>query len=145
MNQINQFLIGGTSGSLAVNLGILWLRLTFGLTMAIHHGWSTISHLNEGAGDYPDPIGLGSGLSMTLMGTTEFLGALLLALGLFSRFACMSLIIGFGVAFFIFHAGDPFGQKEMAFLYLCIFGGLLLTGAGKFSLDHLLFNKDKIS
>ncbi len=44
----------------------------------------------------------------------------------------------FTVAFFMVHAGDPFGKKELAFVYLVIFTALALTGPGRFSLDGLI-------
>lgn len=42
-----------------------------------------------------------------------------------------------GTAFLVFHAEDPFGEKELALLYLSAFTVLLVTGPGRFSIDGL--------
>lgn len=42
------------------------------------------------------------------------------------------------VAGVIVHAADPFGVKEMAFLYGTIYTVILFTGPGKFSIDRLI-------
>ena len=51
------------------------------------------------------------------------------------------LILAFSmlVAFFIVHGGDPFRDQELAMMYAAPCLVLLLTGAGRFSLDHLIF------
>jgi putative oxidoreductase len=42
------------------------------------------------------------------------------------------------VAAFVAHAGDPFGKKEMALLYLLVYITLFITGPGKYSIDNAL-------
>jgi putative oxidoreductase len=42
------------------------------------------------------------------------------------------------VAAFIFNADQAFIVKEKAILYLIVYFFLLVTGAGKYSMDHLL-------
>ena len=123
--------------------GKLLIRLLFGLSLAINHGYPTFSGIfsGEGSGRYPDPLGLGAELSRVLMGTSEFVFALMVAIGLFTRIAVLPVIFGFSVAFFIFHSGDPFGEKEMAYLYLSAFLSIFILGPGKYSFDHLLFKK----
>ncbi len=115
--------------------GIGLLRISFGLMLAIAHGYPTVKGLLSGATDYPDPLGLGGQLSMGLMGFAEFICALLVTLGIFTRASLIPIIIGFITAFFIFHANDPFGNKEMAFHYLIVFAVLFITGPGKFTLS----------
>jgi putative oxidoreductase len=44
-----------------------------------------------------------------------------------------------GVAAFITHGEDPFGEKEMAVLYTIAFLTIFLTGSGRYSLDRLKF------
>ena len=45
------------------------------------------------------------------------------------------------VAAFVVHFDDPIGTKEKALLYLFAFLVILLSGAGKFSLDGYLNSK----
>jgi putative oxidoreductase len=47
------------------------------------------------------------------------------------------------VAAFIVHFGDPIETKEMALLYFFAFLVILLSGAGKFSVDGYLNRKSK--
>ena len=73
----------------------------------------------------------------------EVVAAILLILGLGTRFVLIPLIITMLVAFFIVHADDPFSKKELALLYLIPFISLFLTGPGKYSLDALIFKTKK--
>ncbi len=118
--------------------GIGLLRISFGLMLALAHGYPTLKGLFSGVTEYPDPLRIGSQLSMGLMGFTEFFCALLVALGLFTRFSLIPIIIGFILAIFVFHANDPFGSKEMALHYLIVFLVLFITGPGRFTLNEPL-------
>jgi len=90
-----------------------------------------------------DPVGLGMEISLTLSVFAEVICAVLLILGLASRLAAIPLIINMGVAYFIVHAQDPFQVKELALVYLLIFTTLLITGSGKYALDHYLLKRKK--
>ncbi|HSR66896.1 MAG TPA: DoxX family protein [Acidobacteriota bacterium] len=114
------------------------MRLTFGLSMALTHGLGTLRGFISGVDQFPDPLGLGPSLSMGLMAFAEFFCAMAVALGLATRLACLPLMTGLGVAFFLFHSGDPFSRKELAFLYLAAFTTLALTGPGHWAIDTWL-------
>lgn len=118
------------------DLGLLILRLSAGLVMLIFHGFPKMQNFAEMSTRFPDPIGLGSTLSLGLAVFAEVFCAALLALGLFSRMALIPLIITMAVAFFIVHAADPFKQKELAFMFLTLYAGLFLTGPGKYSVQE---------
>jgi putative oxidoreductase len=123
------------------DLGVLLLRLTTGLTLALVHGINAIRDFQQGHFEYPDPLGISGKSSLLLMGIlNEFVFGLLMAMGLLTRLACLGLTIGFGVAYFVQHAGDAFADVQLPMLYLTISACLLMTGPGKFSLDHKLFN-----
>ena len=38
------------------NIGLLLIRLTFGLSLALNHGWPTVSNIFKGEFNYPDPL-----------------------------------------------------------------------------------------
>jgi putative oxidoreductase len=82
-------------------------------------------------------------ISLTLSVFAEVICAILLGLGLATRLAAIPLIINMAVAFFIFHAQDPFQTKELALVYLLIFTTLLITGSGKYALDHYFLKGKK--
>lgn len=122
--------------------GIGLLRIGTGLLLALLHGWPTLTDFLEGSTQaYPDPLGIGSKLTMALMVFAEFFCALLLALGLYTRLVLIPLLTAFAVAFFIHHAQDPLAYKELSLHYLFIFLVLFITGPGKFSLQSLIRTK----
>jgi len=49
--------------------------------------------------------------------------------------AALLVMILMAAAAFVVHAGDPFGVKEKALLYLIGFTVIALMGAGKISMD----------
>lgn len=138
-NTIATILFGGKYRSGLADIGKLAVRLLFGLSLAINHGWPTLNGLLNGASDFPDPLGFGPEVSMVLAGSAEFAFGLLIAAGLLTRISVLPVLINFIVAFFIFHAGDPFGHKELAYLYLSAMTVILFLGPGRYSMDHLLF------
>jgi putative oxidoreductase len=125
------------------NLGKLAIRLLVGLWLAFRHGWPTVVNLFAGETDYPDPLGIGSVPTMALMSFAEFLCALLVGIGLFTRLAAIPLVIGFGVAVFVHHAGEPLSQIELAYMYWSFSVSVLLLGGGTYSLDYWLFTGNR--
>ncbi|MCI0625547.1 MAG: DoxX family protein [Acidobacteria bacterium] len=141
LGALRKVLWSGQAGSPLHDLAVLGFRLIFALTMAMNHGRGTLAGFPEHAAEYPDPLGLGGHVSMALMVFAEFFCALAVAAGFLTRLALIPLVFGMSVAFFLFHAADPFSRKELAFLYLSAFTLLALTGPGRFSLDYLIFSK----
>lgn len=127
--------------STLTSFALLVLRLWLGVTMLLHHGIDKINHFSVYATKFPDPIGIGVKPGLALVTFAETAGALLLALGLLTRFGALTLVIDLGVAFFIVHKSLQGG--ELAFIYLAGFVALLIAGPGKFSADKALFGKGK--
>ena len=106
------------------------------------HGVGKLTKLIEGGTiKFADPIGVGPEASLVLAVFAEFFCSIFLIFGIAARFSAIPLIITMLVAGFIAHAGDPFAVKEKAFLFLVIFITILITGAGKFSIDNLIYKK----
>jgi len=124
------------------DMAMLLLRLTFGGLMLLNHGWGKMIKLfAEGPVKFADPIGIGMGPSLALTVFAEALCAFLIVIGLGTRLATIPLIITMLVAVFVIHWADPFGDKEMALLYLVPYLAILLLGPGKLSLDSLIKRK----
>lgn len=119
-------------------IGLLLVRVVAGATMIYGHGWGKFQKFISGDWTFADPIGLGEGVSLGLAAGAEFGAALLVVLGLATRIAALPLVITMLVAVLIFHAGDPFGDKELPLIYATIFLSLFFTGPGRLSLDHVL-------
>ena len=120
--------------------GLLVLRLWLGLSLLLLHGWGKISNFAEMSGQFPDPIGLGGGISLGLAAFAEVVCAFLVVVGAFTRAAAAVLVIQMGVAFFVVHQSALSGPSsgELAFIYLGGFVALLIAGGGRFSLDAKL-------
>jgi putative oxidoreductase len=119
---------------LGIDLGLLILRLWFGLALAFAHGWGKVSDLAGFTGKVASKVPLAEVLAPAAA-FSEFFGGLLVAIGLATRPAAGFMLITMAVAGFHIHAADPFGKKELAFSYAVAALALLLAGAGRFSLD----------
>lgn len=132
---------GDTDNNAYTSFGLLFLRISVGLMMALSHGWGKLANFGEMAGKFADPIGLGSGLSLTLTVFAEFFCSLAVVIGLATRAAVIPLIITMLVIVFIVNADGPWGKQEFGLMFLIPYVTVLLTGPGKYSLDHILFGK----
>lgn len=137
---LNFFLFGKSTGEGAASLGLLILRVAAGVLM-MTHGWSKIQNFEGMVQSGFDPVGMGATLSVVMLIGAEFIAALFIVLGLLTRLSAVPLIVAMSVAAFVAHASDPLQVKELSLIYLTIFATLLITGAGKYSLDSLLFRK----
>jgi len=124
-----------------INLGLLFLRVTSGIFM-LTHGVGKLGKLIEGGTiKFADPIGIGPEASLVLAVFSEFFCSIFLIFGFATRISAIPLIITMLVAGFIAHAGDPFAVKEKAFLFFVIFVFIAIAGAGKYSVDNLIYKK----
>jgi putative oxidoreductase len=135
---IKQLLFSGPELPLLQSLGALVLRLSFGGFMIAGHGWGKLMAFSDRADSFPDPLGIGNSASMGLAVLAEVVCAALVAVGFMTRVMVIPLIITMCVAFFIIHAADPFGQKELAAVYGIGYIAIALIGPGKFSVDRQL-------
>jgi putative oxidoreductase len=119
---------------------ILFLRIFFGLLM-ITHGLTKLSHFDQLADSFPDPIGWSSRLSLMMIISAEIGCSVFLIFGLFTRIAAIPLLFSMTIAIFVAHATDPFAKKELAIIYAGMYVLFLFTGGGKFSLDYILHKK----
>jgi putative oxidoreductase len=117
------------------DIALLLIRLAFGGGMLLAHGLPKLMRIIDGKMKFGDPIGIGAVPSLYLVTFAEFVCALLLIIGLFTRWATLPLIITMLVAAFVANAGGPWSDQEGAFLSLVAFAALLLAGPGRYSVD----------
>jgi len=123
----------------SVNFGLLVLRVWLGATIALLHGWGKVTALVSGQNMFEHPVvGLPPWVAFVLATFAEFVCGLLLVIGLWTRLAALFLVATMAVAFFVAHGMKLHGEMsgEMPFIYLAGFTTLLITGAGKFSVDR---------
>ena len=121
------------------DFGLLFMRMSAGLFILFGHGWGKLMNFGTMSTQFPDPIGLGSTVSLALVVFAEVFCGLAFALGLVTRFSALPLIIFMLVGAAVFHADDPWQKKEFALLYLIPFVTVFLSGPGKYSLDRIIF------
>jgi putative oxidoreductase len=147
---VKNLLFGGPgTSSTAGDVGLFILRVGVGLLIGLGHGMSKIwsnGHLGvydqfiAGVGKmgFPAPT-----LFAWFSALAEFLGGILLALGLLTRPAAAFLAFNMCVAAFIAHKDAPIvansgAAKESALLYLLPALAFMMIGAGRVSVDHLI-------
>jgi len=128
------------------SVGLLVFRVVFGGFMLFGHGWSKLMSFSEAMSKFPDPLGIGSELSMGCAIFSEVVCSVLVILGLATRVAVFPLVFTMAVAALMVHGGDPLfmgdgAAKEPALVYLTAFLLLFFTGPGNFSLDALCSRK----
>lgn len=129
----------------AASAGLLVLRLFVGLGIAAH-GWSKFfgEHGIKGFAGFLGSLGVPAPtLAASLSAGTELGGGLLLAAGLFTRFAALPLAFNMLVAVLAAHRASYFITNhppgmEYALNLGAVFLALALTGPGAFSVDRLL-------
>jgi len=147
------------NGDFQRDVALLLLRLS-GFGIAFSHGLGKIVLLANGEGErfvdqianlgFPQP-----GLFSWAAALAEFVGGILIALGVWTRIAAAFSAVTMFVAAvvrkhlidhvlaFLFLSSTPpetldkIGSPEMAFLYLLIFLALVLQGGGRYSLPRL--------
>lgn len=143
--------IGGWLPQLFLRLILAYEFWTAGINKYNGNNWFT-----DIQDSFPFPFNVISPQVSWFMATwAELIGAVLLVIGLFTRFASASLIILTIVAAMAVHWPDSystlgefwkgyaisdqgFGNYKLPLLYLIMFLPLLFSGAGKASLDHII-------
>lgn len=138
---LRSFLFDPGETSRATDTGLLVLRVGAGLTMALAHGLGKIPPSEgfieaTGGMGFPFPVVFAWAAALS-----EFAGGLLIALGLLTRPAAVMLAATMAVARIGAHGSDPFGDGELALVYFLIAVAIAFIGAGRFSLDRILWRR----
>ena len=121
---------------------ILSFRGFCGLMM-LPYGYGKIVNYDRYAADFfGDPIGIGDIPSLWLTIFAQTVCPVTLLLGFQTRLSASILAFNMLVAV-KYHFFDPFSIKVLPVLFLGMYLIQLLSGAGKYSLDYLLYDKEK--
>jgi len=128
------------------SLALLFARITiaYGFYEPAMKKWSDIQSISQ----WFDSMGIPfPTLNAYIAASTELIGVVLLTLGLFTRLISIPLMVIMLVAIVTVHWGHGFSAGDNGFeipLYYMLFLALFASyGAGKISLDHLLFGEEQ--
>ena len=124
-----------------ISFALLLLRFAVGFMMLTHGYGKLLRLIGDDPIKFADPIGLGETASLILTVFAEFFCSVFLILGVATRLSTVPLIVTMLVAALIVHAPDAFGRKELPLLYAAVSFAILFTGAGKYSVDNMVFKK----
>ncbi|TXJ00059.1 MAG: DoxX family protein [Chryseobacterium cucumeris] len=131
--------------SIPKDIILLAVRVFVGFAM-LSHGFPKLQMLLAGGKiEFFDFMGLGPQVSLILTVFAEFVCSILLILGLFTRVALGFLIFTMIIAGFVVHGADPFEKREMSLIYLSVYLLLIVIGAGKVSVDHMIERRKRAS
>ena len=128
------------------SLSLLLARLVvaYGFYNPAMEKWSDIDSVATWFGSMGIPFPT---LNAYMAASTEIVGVVLLTLGLFTRLISLPLMVIMLVAITTVHLSHGFSAGDNGFeipLYYLLFLALFASlGAGKFSLDHLLFGEEQ--
>ena len=118
---------------------LLASRVSFGLLLA-SHGAQKLMEFSTMAPQFPDPMGVGSNISLILAIVGELVCSIAFILGFLTRLALIPMLFTMCVAFFNVHGGS-IAVGELAFVYLLVFILLWIAGPGQYSVDGFIGKK----
>jgi len=121
----------------AFNFSMLLLRVVLGLLL-INHGYSKLVKFDALKDKFMNFLHLGSTVSLALVIFAEFFCAIFLILGLFTRLACIPILIAMGVVVFVASHGHIFTEGERGAIYFAATVVILLCGPGRISVDGMI-------
>lgn len=124
----------------AQHIGLFLLRITFGGIMIPAHGYKKLANFNTMKYEFIQFMGMSSTLSLSLAIFAEFVCAILVVIGLMTRWAAIPLIIVMLVALQS-HGWEIIGKYEFPFVLCMSYLIILIMGPGKYSLDYLINKK----
>lgn len=121
------------------------LRVVTGVIFALH-GWQKLEGGLAGVTGFVASLGFPMpAVFAVLLIAAELGGGILLVLGLLTRWAAKALVVVSLIALFMVHLPNGFfmatGGYEYILLLLAASVSLMLTGAGKWSLDRMLWKR----
>jgi putative oxidoreductase len=130
-----------TPSALFINW-VFVIRVLIGLIIAKHGADMYDPESIKGNIDWLTHVGLPMPRFMAYLGkTTELVGGIFLSLGLFIRLVCIPIAITMGMVVFFYLDGLIFSDAQLPFLLMLFSLIFFFNGAGKLSLDYVLYTK----
>ena len=120
-----------------IDLGLLVMRLWFGLVLAFAHGWGKLTGF-EGFSAYVSRQGFWlPDLAAAFAVAGELVAGLCIAAGVLFRPSAVAMAITMFAAALVVHWDDPFKKMEFALAYAIPAFALFFTGPGRLTLSTL--------
>ncbi len=130
------------------DIGLLVLRVWIGTALFFRHGWEKRpGQWQHFVTNFPDPVGIGPYASFFIAFGGDFLCALLLIVGLGTRWVALFCFANIFVAWALVHHFAFFGEGpgsdhgELIVLYLGALMTIVIAGGGRATIDSFLFRR----
>ncbi len=134
--------ISRATSPFAADWGLLCLRVWFGLSLFLKHGWEKPTNFAQMLQHFPNPLHVGPVPSLIFALISDAICSILVLLGLGTRWAALWILANIFVAWSLVHHFQFFGRGgdhgEAIVLYLGGFLAIAILGPGRFSLDYKL-------
>lgn len=129
-----------------IDVTLLILRVWAGLLLFVQHGLVKITHFSQMSGHFPNPIHIGPLPSLLFATLSDGICSLLVAFGIATRYAALIVVINLTTAFLLVHHMALSGPHsgEIPLLFVGVFLALVITGAGRFSVDAVFSGKRRV-
>jgi putative oxidoreductase len=120
------------------DIGLLFARVAGALLLLSVHGLPKLAHWQQEMTHIEDPFGMGPGPTLACALFAEVVCPVLVAVGLFTRLACLPVLFLLGVSMVVVHPDWSLAQGQFGWLLIVVFGTIALAGPGRYSLDSRL-------
>jgi putative oxidoreductase len=138
---MKKFLFSNSPADPVQSLALLTLRVGTGLMMLLAHGWTKFKSFDKMKESFPIPktwileSWMNHTTSLAAAIFAEVVCSFLIVIGLATRPAAAVLAFTMTIAAFVVLRDAPFDKKELALFYLLAAVVLMISGAGRYSID----------
>lgn len=126
------------SAGAGLAMGLLFLRVSSSALLFVVHGYPKLLDMGGELARIEDPFGLGAHFSLLAALAAEVVCPPFLMLGLFTRVACLPVLVVLAVAMGVVHREWSLAEGQFGWLLLICFISIALCGPGQLSLDTWL-------
>lgn len=120
--------------ALTTDLALLFLRVSSAALMLFIHGLPKLLHFQQELSRIEDPLHLGPYITLTLAIFAETICPLFVALGIFTRLACLPVLVVLVIAMLLVHPDWSLADGQFGWLFLVLFITITMAGPGRFSI-----------
>lgn len=127
-----------------ISLGLLFFRVAVSVELILVHGLKKLGVGVSTAEVVPNPLHLPEALNQIFATTANVILPLFVIFGVATRLAVLPILAVTLTGYFVVHGSDPLPERDIPFMYSISFLLLLIAGAGKYSVDSILFKKNSV-